>query len=119
MFYKVINNNMVVDLLQKIRYVRYLPKSKRWITTEAQSAHGFIGSDGNTIYLLEGRNCAYEEKLLQARLESVSEEEYSRLANEIALQQKEKAELNARIDALEATLAQQTSLLEQLLAKLS
>lgn len=118
MFYKIINNDMVVDLLQKINYVRYLPKSKRWIITDSQSAHGIMGSDQNTIYLLQGRSCPYEEQLIKVFIEAITEEEYMRFANEAALRKKENEKLVNRINSLEEQIAQQTILLEALLAKL-
>lgn len=118
MFYKLMNNDIVADLLRKVCYVRFLPKSKRWVITDSQSAHGVMGSDQNTIYLLEDRNCAYEEPLTRVRVEEISEEEYTRFANEMALRKKENEELANKIDSLEEKLAQQTALLEALLAKL-
>ena len=118
MFYKLMNNDFVVDLLRKICYVRYLSKSKRWVVTDPQSAHGIRGSNQDTIYLLEGRICGYEGDLTRVRVEKISEEEYSRLANEVALRTKEKEELINRIDSLEEALARQTALLEAVLAKL-
>lgn len=118
MYYKLMNNNMVKDILSKVCYVRYLPKSKRWVITDPQSAHGVRSSDQNTIYLLEGRTCPYEGKLDMVRLEEISEKEYLYYADEIALRAKEKEELVNRINSLEAALAKQTSLLEAVLAKL-
>lgn len=118
MFYKLMNNDFVVDLLRKVCYVRYLAKSKRWVVTDSQSAHGVRGSNQDTIYLIEGRVCSYEGNLTSVRIEKISEEEYSRLANEAALRAKEKEELTNRIDSLEETLAKQTALLEAVLAKL-
>lgn len=118
MFYKLMNNDFVVDLLRKVCYVRYLSKSKRWVITDPQSAHGIRGSNQDTIYLLEGRVCGYEGDLTPVHVEEISEEEYSRLANEAALRAKENEELNKRISSLEETLARQTALLEAVLAKL-
>lgn len=118
MYYKLMNNDIVIDILRKVCYVRYLSKSKRWVITDPQSAHGVRGSDQNTIYLLEGRICNYEGNLQVVRLEEISEEEYQRFANEIALRTKEKEDLVNRINSLEETLAKQTSLLELLVAKL-
>lgn len=118
MFYKLMNNDIVVDLLRKVCYVRYLPKSKRWVITDPQSAHGVMGSDNNTIYLLDGRSCAYEGALTRVLVEEISEEEYMKFANEIALRAKEKEELNRKIESLEETLANQNALLQQILAKL-
>ena len=118
MFYKLMNNNFVVDLLRKVCYVRYLSKSKRWVITDSQSAHGIRGSNQDTIYLLEGRICSYEGNLTPVRVEEISEEEYSRLVNEVVLRTKENEGLNKRINSLEETLARQTALLEAVLAKL-
>lgn len=119
MFYKLMNNDFVVDLLRKVCYVRYLSKSKRWVITDPQSAHGIRGSNQDTIYLLEGRVCSYEGELTPVRVEEISEEEYFRLANEAALRAKENEELVKRIDSLENTLTKQTALLEALLAKMN
>ena len=118
MYYKLMNNDIVVDILRKVCYVRYLSKSKRWVITDPQSAHGVRGSDQNTIYLLEGRHCNYEGELIPVRLEEISEQEYNRFANEIALRAKEKEDLVNRINSLEETLVRQTFLLEAVLAKL-
>lgn len=118
MFYKLMNNDIVTDLLRKVCYVRYLPQSKRWVNTDAQSAHGVLGSDENTVYLLEGRSCAYEGQLIRVRLESITEEEYFVFANEIALRKKENAALYEEIDSLKAQLNEQNLLLQQILAKL-
>ena len=119
MYYKLMSNDIVVDVLRKIQYVRYLSKSKRWIATDAQSAHGVIGSNQNTIYHLQGSSCPCETDLEHVVIKEITEEEYNRFAEEIALRAKEKEELVNRIDLLEETLIKQTSLLEALLAKLS
>lgn len=118
MFYKLMNNDFVVDLLREVCYVRYLPKSKRWVVTDQQSAHGVRGSNQNTIYLLEGRVCAYEEELVPVRIEIISEEEYTRLANEVALRAKENESLRNELQDLRAQLNEQNNLLQQILAKL-
>lgn len=117
MFYKLMSNGIVVDLLREICYVRYLPKTKRWIGTEGLSAHGILGSDKNTIYHLDGRSCPCETLHPQVIIEQISEEEYNKFSNEIALRKKENEQLINRIDALEATLAYQNTLIEKLLQK--
>ena len=100
MFYKLLNNEIVVDVLDTLQYVRYLAKSKRWVLTDAQSAHGVRGSDQNTIYFLEGRNCPCESEKVFVRVEEIDEAEYLRFTNEIALRAKENAELRKEIDLL-------------------
>lgn len=119
MFYKLMSNDIVVDIIRKIQYVRYLPKSKRWVATDAQSAHGIIGSNQNKIYHLQGTSCPCEAEMEHVMIREITEEEYNRFAEEIALRAKEKEELNNRMNSLETALNKQTSLLEALLAKLS
>jgi hypothetical protein len=35
MFYKIMYNNMVIDLLNEVCWVRYLPNSKRLVVTDS------------------------------------------------------------------------------------
>ena len=48
--YKVIHNNIVIDVLKSIKYLRYLPKSKRVVSTDRTSAHCILASDGKQRY---------------------------------------------------------------------
>ena len=118
MYYKLMNGNLIVDLLDKVCYVRYLAKSGRWVVTDSQSAHGVRGSDQNTIYQLEGRNCPCPQQHTIIVIDEITEAEFLRLGEEIALRAKEKEDLVNRINQLETQLKEQNSLLQQILAKL-
>lgn len=118
MFYKLVKGDIVIDILKKIQYVRYLSKSKRWVITDAQSAHGVMCSDQNTVYLLEDRFCPCEGSFTKINIEEITEEEYIRLANEIALRAKENEELRNEISSLKEQLQNQNELLLQILSKL-
>lgn len=50
MFYKVIKNNRVIDVLDKLIYVKYQPKHNIMVLCSESEAQGFISSDGNTIW---------------------------------------------------------------------
>lgn len=50
--YKLIVNNIVVDVVKKLRYVRYIPELNKVVITTAPSAHGVCGSDNKTFYAL-------------------------------------------------------------------
>lgn len=118
MFYKVMNNDIVMDLLREVHYVRFLPKSKRWVLTDPQSAQGIMGSDCETIYYLEGRSTTNETEGIKVVLEEITKEEYDNLAITIAAQRRETTALQKRIDSLENQIKEQNLLLEQILAKL-
>lgn len=116
--YKIMYNNMVIDLAKKLHYVRYLKNSKRWIGTDSQSAHGIMGSDGNTVYHLQGRKCICPEELKIVEVYEISDEEYVALEAQSAIQRKENEELRNEIKDLREQLNEQNSLLQQILAKL-
>ena len=50
--YKLIVVNVVVDIVKKLRYVRYIPELNKVVITTAASAHGVCGSDNKTFYAL-------------------------------------------------------------------
>jgi hypothetical protein len=52
MFYKLMNGEIVVDLLRDAQYVRYLPRAQRWVNTDASSANGILGGNGDIVYHL-------------------------------------------------------------------
>lgn len=116
--YKVMCNNMVVDLLKEIQYVRYMKNSKRWIGTDSQSANGIIGSDGNTVYHLQGRKCICPEELKKVEVYEIGQEEYTALQVQFAIQRKENEDLRNELKDLKSQLNNQNLLLQQILAKL-
>lgn len=116
--YKLMCNNMVVDLLKEIQYVRYMKNSKRWIGTDSQSANGVMGSDGNTVYHLQGRKCVCPEELKMVEIFPIELEEYEVLANQFAIQRKENEELRNELKDLRNQLNTQNELLQKILARL-
>ena len=50
MFYKVIKNNRVIDVLDKLLFVKYQPKHNIMVLCSEDEAQGFLSSDGNTIW---------------------------------------------------------------------
>lgn len=116
--YKLVYNNMVVDLIKKLQYVRYMKNSKRWIGTDSQSANGIMGSDNNTIYRLSGRNCACTDVLKTVEVFEIGPEEYEALSVQFSIQRKENEDLRNEIKDLKTQLSEQNLLLQQILSKL-
>lgn len=50
--YKLIVDNIVVDVVKKLRYVRYIPELNKIVVTSAASAHAVCGSDNKTFYAI-------------------------------------------------------------------
>ena len=77
--YKLITRDVVVDVLETVKYVRWLKKSKRFVLTDRTSAHGVYGSDNKTVYVLEGSNCPQVLPNTVVKLIQITESEFTRL----------------------------------------
>lgn len=118
MFYKLMNGEIVIDVLRNAQYVRYLPRAKRWVNTDALSANGILSSDGDTVYHLYGRTCSCSESLIKVRPIQIEESEFLALKSQMAASQAENKVLRQEIDSLKEQLNKQSLLLQQILAKL-
>lgn len=50
MFYKVIKNNRVIDVLDKLVFLKYQPKHKIMVLCDENEAQAILSSDGDTIW---------------------------------------------------------------------
>ena len=50
MFYKVIKDNKVIDVLDKLVYLKWEPKHKTMILSDENEAQAILSSDKNTIW---------------------------------------------------------------------
>lgn len=91
--YKLIYNNMVVDLLKNIQYVHYLKNSKRWIKTD----NGVIGSNGDTIYHIQGKIYICPEELKQVKIYEIELEEFKGLSIQFSIRCKENEKLRQEL----------------------
>ena len=81
--FKVIYNDIVIDLIKNVKWVRCLKKSKRIVNTDKSSAHGFYGSDNKTVYILEGKYCPPDKDFKVVRLQPITTEEYEELYDKL------------------------------------
>ena len=54
MYYKVLKNNRVIDVLNHLAYVKYHTKSQIMIACEQSEAQAIISSDGEYIWHVDG-----------------------------------------------------------------
>lgn len=107
--YKVIFNNLVIDIMEKPRYTRFLPKSQRIVGTDRLAATGIMSSNGEEVYHLEGKTNNYPEKLKTVQLIKIEKEEFERLKSqktEIKEETLVPAAVQSQIDALAAMVNQ-------------
>lgn len=106
--YKILENNQIIDVMKTIKFVKYLPRSKRIITVDEKQANGCVSSNGDEIYHLLGTPYNFAEPHKTVRYEKINEEEYNRLTNQI----KENENLENKIKYLEQKILE----LEKLIA---
>lgn len=54
MFYKVLKNNKVIDVLDHLTYLKWQKKNKIMLLSDLDEAQAILGSDGNTVWHVEG-----------------------------------------------------------------
>lgn len=50
MYYKVIKNNRVIDVLSHLTYLKFQQKHKIWLTCTEDDAQAILSSDGNYVW---------------------------------------------------------------------
>lgn len=50
MYYKVVKDNKVIDVLDGITYLQWQPRNKIMLVCRSKDAQAFLSSDGNTIW---------------------------------------------------------------------
>lgn len=54
MFYKVIKDNKVIDVLDHLTYLKWQKKNKIMLLSDEGEAQAILGSNGNTIWHIDG-----------------------------------------------------------------
>ena len=54
MFYKVIKDNKVIDVLDHLTYLKWQPKNEIMLLSDINEAQAILASNGNTIWHVEG-----------------------------------------------------------------
>ena len=79
MFYKVVKNNRVIDVLDKLVYLRYQEKHNRMVLCDKSKAQAFFSSDRKNIWHTETLYELPIDKYDEVELVEISEFEYKQL----------------------------------------
>ena len=54
MYYKVIKDNKIIDVLDHLTYLKWQPKNKIMLLCDENEAQAILSSDGNTVWHVDG-----------------------------------------------------------------
>lgn len=81
--YKILYNNITIDVLKKIKYCKYLQRSGRTILTDPVSANCIVSSNGSEVYHIAGTPLM-PEGYKSVAIVPIDKEEYEYLTSLIA-----------------------------------
>lgn len=79
MYYKLIKDNKVIDVIEKLVYIKLSPKSGKILLCPQSEAQGILSSDGKNIWHLQGFYDFPTDEYETASAIKISKEEYSQL----------------------------------------
>lgn len=79
MYYKVIKNNKVIDVLNYLVFLKYQPKHDVMLHCSGEEAQAILSSDGETIWHEETLNELPIDRYDTVRIEEIDEHEYRQL----------------------------------------
>lgn len=79
MYYKVIKNNKVIDVLDNLTYLKWQPKHKIMVLSDENEAQAILSSDKNTIWHERTLYNVPIEGYETVDLVEISQEEYKQL----------------------------------------
>lgn len=98
--FKVIENGQIIDVLENLKFVKCLPKSKKIVLVDERQANGIMSSNDNVVYHLFGTPYTFEGERRTVRFEEIDVEEYEKLTQQV----KKNEQLEERVRELEKML---------------
>lgn len=79
MYYKVLKNNKVIDVLDSLIYLKWEPKHKIMVLSDENEAQAILSSDKNTIWHEKSLYKVPVDGFDEVEIEEVDEYEYKQL----------------------------------------
>lgn len=105
--YKIIENNQIIDVMEKLNFVKYLPKTKRAVKIDERQANGILSSNSSIIYHIYGTPNTFPDQRKSVTYEKIDKDEYDKLTKQL----KANEALEERIRELEKTVKELKELL--------
>lgn len=85
--HKIIENNQIIDVVEDIKFVKFLPKSKRAIAVGEKEANGILSSNNSIIYHISGTPNTFDEEKKEVIYQEIELEEFERLTQQMKVNQ--------------------------------
>lgn len=79
MYYKVIKDNKVIDVLDHLTYLKWQPKNKIMLLCDENEAQAILSSDNNTVWHVEGFYDLIVDGYDTVKLKQIDKYEYNQL----------------------------------------
>ena len=79
MYYKVIKDNKVIDVLDHLTYLKWQEKNKIMLLSDINEAQAILSSDGNTVWHVDGLYDLLVDGFETVKVVEVDEYEYKQL----------------------------------------
>lgn len=79
MYYKVIKDNKVIDVLDHLTYLKWQPKNKIMLLSDLNEAQAILSSDRNTVWHVDGLYDLPVDGFDTVKLIKIDEYEYKKL----------------------------------------
>ena len=85
MFYKIVFNDMIIDVIRNPVWVIWLSRSGRFLNTDPGTANGVVSRDGSTVYNIIGKSSFvnYTNQFKTVDVVEITENEYNNLMSQI------------------------------------
>lgn len=84
--YKIIYQNMIIDVMSKIKYCKYIKIANRTLLCDKASANCIVSSDGSQVYHIKG-TLAMPTEYKSVEIVEIDKEEYDYLCS-LTIQEK-------------------------------
>lgn len=116
---KLVCNNVIIDVCPQERYLKYSETQNRFIEVKRYMANAVLGSDGNTVYHLNGTPYNFPNEIKSVKVYEIDEKEKDSIyANNLLQNSQVDDSLKKEVNNLKDMVAQQSLLIQQLLLKL-
>lgn len=78
--YKIIYQNMIIDVVKKLKYCKHLQHANRTLLCDKTSANCIVSSDGSQVYHIKG-TLAMPDKYKSVEIVEIDKDEYDYLCS--------------------------------------